>query len=213
LYFELMKSESLAVSVRTELGRQGVKRLRHLDQTPAVIYGRGLTPQSLQVDAKKLENLIHHAPSEAILVELEVSGDSNTKRTALVHEVQHHPLNGNILHVDFQEIGEGEQVTITVPIEPEGEAVGVKTGGGILEHVLFFTKLTGHPKDLPEVLTINVSALDTGESIHLGEISLPEGVTIVGNPKLPVCSISQTRASRAEQNLGEEDAAGEKKEG
>ena len=117
--------------------------------------------------------------------------DSNTtKRLALVQEVQHHPLSGKVLHVDFHEVAENELVTITVPVEPTGEAVGVKTGGGTLEHVLHKLKVRALPKDLPEIIQIDVSALEVGKSVHIGEITPPAGVELLGDKKLPVFAVA-----------------------
>ena len=83
------------------------------------------------------------------------------------------PLTGKVLHVDFHEVAENEKVTVMVPVETIGEAEGVKTEGGVLEHVLFKIKVRGLPKDLPEVITVDVSHLKIGQAIHLGEIKAP----------------------------------------
>src|SRR5437879_12939665 len=108
--------------------------MRAAGRIPAVNYDRQNQPQKLEVNAKEMETLIHHSVSENLLVDLEVKDDSRPKRLALVQEVQHHPLSGQVLHVDFHEVAENEKVTISVPVETVGEAVGVKTGGGTLGH-------------------------------------------------------------------------------
>src|SRR4029077_13903564 len=120
-----------------------------------------------------LEDLIHHSLSENILVDLALD---TAKHLALVQEVQHHPLSGKVLHVDFHEVSATEKVTVMVPVETVGEAAGVKTGGGVLEHVLFKLKVRALPKDIPEQIVIDVTSLELGKSIHLGEITAPEGV-------------------------------------
>src|SRR5208283_5138593 len=102
---------------------------------------------------------------ENLLVDLEVKNDARPKRLALVQEIQHHPLSGKVLHVDFHEVAENEKVTIFVPVETTGEPAGVKTGGGTLEHVLHKLKVRALPKDLPEQLTLDVTALEIGKSI------------------------------------------------
>jgi large subunit ribosomal protein L25 len=108
----------------------------------------------------------------------------------LVQEVQHHPLSGKVLHVDFHEVAENERVTVTVPVETVGEAAGVKTGGGVLEHVLFKIKVRALPRDLPEVINVDVSLLEIGQSIHLHEIPLPSGVEVIGDKNIPVISVA-----------------------
>src|SRR5213076_1443779 len=138
----------------------------------------------------ELRNVIHHSASENVLLDLSVKDDPRGKRLALVQEVQHHPLKGHVLHVDLHEVAENEKVTIFVPVESTGEAVGVKTGGGVLEHVLFKLKVRALPKDLPEQITVDVTPLEIGQSIHLGEIPLPPGVEVIGDRKVPVISVA-----------------------
>src|SRR5215472_18721709 len=132
-----MKSVPLNAFPRALARRAGAKQLRTAGRIPAVIYGRQAKPQNLEVNAKEMENLIHHSISENLLVDLEVKDDPRPKRLALVQEVQHHALSGKVLHVDFHEVAENEKVTIMVPVETTGEATGVKNSGGVLEHVLF----------------------------------------------------------------------------
>lgn len=157
---------------------------------PAVIYGGQTKPQNLEVSAKDVENLIHHSASENLLVDLAIEKDARPKRLALVQEMQHHPLNGKLLHVDLHEVSETEKVTVMVPVESTGEAVGVKTGGGVLEHVLFKIKVRALPKDLPEVIEVDVTNLEIGQSIHLGDIKPPAGVEILGDKKVSVLSVA-----------------------
>jgi large subunit ribosomal protein L25 len=145
-----------------------------------------------------MENLIHHAVSENVLVDLAVKDDTRPKRLALVQEVQHHPLSGSILHVDFHEVAENEKVTVMVPVETTGEAVGVKTEGGVLEHVLFKIKARALPKDLPEQITVDVSHLNIGQAIHIGEIKPPEGVELLGDKNIPVIAVAAPRTEEEE---------------
>jgi large subunit ribosomal protein L25 len=185
-----MKSVSLSAYPRQLARRGGVRKVRSNGRIPAVIYGRQAQPQNLEIGLKELDDLIHHSASENILVDLEVKDDTRPKRLALVKELQHHVLTGKVLHVDLHEVAENEKVTVTVPVETTGEATGVKTGGGVLEHVLFKLKLRALPKDLPEVLVVDVTKLEIGQSIHIGEIPLPEGVEVLGDKGIPVISVS-----------------------
>jgi large subunit ribosomal protein L25 len=193
-----MKSVALNAFPRTLGRRAGAKKLRSAGRVPAIIYGRQAQPQSLEIKAKEMEDLIHHSISENLLVDLAVKDDSRPQRLALVQEVQHHPLTGKVLHVDFHEVAENEKVTIMVPVETVGEAVGVKTGGGVLEHVLFRIKARGLPKDLPEQITVDVSHLNIGQAIHLGEITAPPGVELVGEKQVPVIAVAAPRTEEEE---------------
>lgn len=185
-----MKSVPLTAFARTLTRRSGAKKLRAGGRIPAVIYARQDTPQNLEVDRRTFEDMIHHAVSENMLLDLAIDGDGRPKRLALLQEVQHHPLTGKVMHVDFHEVSADEKVTVMVPVEPVGEAAGVKTGGGVLEHVLFKVKVRSLPKDLPEVISVDVSALNIGQSIHIGEIQAPAGVEILGDKKIPVLSVA-----------------------
>jgi large subunit ribosomal protein L25 len=195
-----MKSVPLNAFPRTQSRRSGAKKLREAGRIPAVIYGRQTKPENLEVVARELGDLIHHAASENILVDLAVD---QSKRLALVQEVQHHPLSGKVLHVDFHEVSATEKVTIMVPVETTGEAAGVKTGGGVLEHVLFKIKVRALPKDLPDQLVVDVSHLEVGKSIHLGEIKAPEGVEILGDKKVPVIAVALPKTEAEEAAAAE----------
>lgn len=216
-----MKSVSLNAAPRVQGRRAGAKALRTAGRIPAVIYGRQVTPQNLEVNAKEMEDLIHHSASENLLVDLAVKDDQRPKRLALVQEVQHHPLTGKVLHVDFHEVAEDEKVTVNVPVETSGEAEGVKTDGGTLEHVLFKIKVRGLPKDLPEVITVDVSHLKIGQAIHLGEIPAPANTEILGDKHISVIAVAAPRteeeeaaeaAAAADAVLGEVEMIKEKKE-
>jgi large subunit ribosomal protein L25 len=185
-----MKSVSLTAYSRTLAKRSRVKKLRTSGRVPAVIYGGQTKPQNLEIDLIELKNLIHHSASENILVDLLVTGDPKPKRLALVQEVQHHALSGAVLHLDLHEVSETEKVTIMVPVETTGEAAGVKNGGGVLEHVLFKIRVRALPKDLPEVVTVDVTSLEIGQSIHLGDIPVPAGVEILGDKKVSVIAVA-----------------------
>jgi large subunit ribosomal protein L25 len=193
-----MKSVSLSAFPREMSKRTGVKKVRANGRIPAVIYGRHNKPENLEVTSKDLKNVIHTAHSEILLVDLSVSGGKG-KRLALVRDIQHHPLSGQMLHIDFQEVAETEKVTAMVPVETVGEAAGVKTGGGVLEHVLFKIKCRATPKDLPEAIVIDVSKLEIGQSIHVGEIQPPSGVEIIGHKEAPVvaCAAPISEAQEA----------------
>src|SRR5688572_2877967 len=194
-----MKTVPLTAYPRTLGRRAGSKKLRSEGRVPAVIYGRETKPQSVEVSHKDVENLLHHSVSENLLVDLSIEKDARPKRLALLQELQHHPLSGKLLHVDLHEVSESEKVTMMVPVETVGEAAGVKTGGGVLEHVLFKIRVRALPKDLPEVLEVDVTALEIGQSIHLGEIKAPPGVEILGDKKVSVISVAAPITEAQEQ--------------
>lgn len=215
-----MKSVSLTAYPRAFTRRAGLRAVRAKARVPAIIYGRHNPPQNLEINLKDLENVIHHSASENVLLDLAVENDSKPRRLALVQEVQHHPLSGKVLHIDLHEVVENEKVTVMVPVETEGEAAGVKTGGGVLEHVLFRLKVRALPKDLPETITVDVSHLEIGHSIHIADIKPPENAEILGDKKIVVISVAlpKTEAQEAAEEAaaatvpGEPEMIREKKE-
>ena len=202
-----MKSVSLTAYPRSAKRRNALGPLRNSGRIPAVIYGAGETPQSLEVNSRDLDTVLHHHISETLLVDLNVDSDARPQRLALVQEVQHHPLSRRVMHVDFHEVSASEPVIISVPVEASGEAIGVKTGGGVLEHVLYKIKVRALPKDLPEAIMVDVTNLEVGRSIHLGDIQPSEGVEILGNKELVVlaCAAPKTE-EQAEAELAPAEA-------
>jgi large subunit ribosomal protein L25 len=204
-----MKSVALKAYPRSQVQRAEVTKLRRAGRVPATIYGRQTKPQNLEVNSKEFADLLNHSVSENLLVDLSVENDARSKRLALVQEIQHHPIDGKVLHVDFHEVAENEKVTVHVPVETTGEAAGVKTGGGTLEHILFKLKVRCLPKDLPEQITVDVSHLEIGKSIHLGDIKAPEGVQIIGDKHISVIAVAAPRAEEEVAATAAAPAAGD----
>ena len=170
----MAKQVKLMAERRTAIGRSAVRKLKAAGSVPAVMYGSKDKPEALQVSRRDINSLLSHAAGENILVELEIAGKS---RLALVQEVQHAPLGGAVLHVDFHAVSQDEVIQADVPLEPIGTANGVKNMGGLLEQNLRSLAIECLPRDLPDVIRVDVSVLDIGDSIHVREIQLPAGVT------------------------------------
>jgi large subunit ribosomal protein L25 len=182
----MAKQVKLTAERRTATGRSAVRKLKATGSVPAVIYGAKDKPEPLQVSRRDINAMLSHAAGENILVELEVAGKS---RLALVQEVQHAPVGGAILHIDFHAVSVDEKIQADVPLEPVGTANGVKNMGGLLEQNLRTLEIECLPRDLPDVLRVDVSALNIGDAIHVREIPLPEGVTTRVQPDLTAFSV------------------------
>ncbi len=172
----MAKQVKLTATRRSGIGRSAVRKIKAQGSVPAVIYGGKTQPELLQVAKRDISNMLSRASGENILVELEIDGESGG-RLALVQEVQHSPLGGDILHVDFHAVSLDEMIEAEVPLEPTGTAEGVKTFGGLLEQNVRSLEIECLPRDLPDVITVDVSHLNIGDAIHVREIKLPEGVT------------------------------------
>ena len=185
----MAKQVKLKAEPRSEIGRSAARRLKAKGIIPAVVYGGKEKSQPLQVSSRDINRMLSHASGENILVELEISGQK-APRTALLQEVQHSPLGDEILHVDFHAISMDEKIEASVPLEPLGIAVGVKTSGGLLDQNIRSLTVECFPKDLPDKITVDVSALNIGDSIHVRDIKLPSGVVAKVNVDLTAFSVA-----------------------
>lgn len=187
----MAKQQKLQAQTRTSLGRSAVNKIKQQGLVPAVIYGGTEPPQSLSINAREISNLLARAVSEHVLVDLEIAdGGQVQNRLALIQEVQHHPLRRHVLHVDFHAVRADEKIHAEIPIETIGEPNGVRNFGGILELALHALQVECLPRDLPDVITIEVSALNVGEAIHVKDVALPAGVIARAAPELTVVRVA-----------------------
>ena len=214
----MAKQVKLKVEPRTATGRSAARRLKARGIVPAVVYGGKEKSQPLQVSARDINAMLSHASGENILVELEIAGQKAT-RTALLQEVQHSPVGGDVLHVDFHAISMDEKIQADVPLEPLGVPNGVKNFGGLLEQNLRALAIECLPRDLPDRITVDVSALNIGDSVHVRDIKLPAGVTAKVQAELTAFSVmapvieEEPVAAEAEATAGPEVITAKKEEG
>jgi len=187
----MAKQVKLSARPRADVGRNSVKHLRSRGVVPAVIYGHKDQPANLEINNREIAALLKHAIGENILVELEIEGTAT--KLSLIQEVQHHPVRGDILHVDFLEVATDEVLNTEVPIEPFGDADGVKNFGGLLEHSLRSLAIECLPKDLPENIRVDVSALGLNQSLHVRDLVLPAGVRATSDADLTVFIVAESK--------------------
>ena len=192
----MAKTVSLQVSQRAAVGRTALKAVRKAGRVPGVLYGKTkdkpVRARSIEIDARKLASILQSSTSENVLVDVELTdagGKKVDQHLALLVDVQHHPIKDYIIHIDLHEIAQDEILHAEVPVTSEGEPVGVKTGGGLLETMLRTIRVACLPRNLPDMITVDVSHLEIGHSVHVREIKLPEGVTTTNPPELPVFSV------------------------
>lgn len=187
----MAKQLKLSAQTRSVVGRTAVKKIKAQGLVPATIYGGHDQPVNLSLNKREISTLLLRATSEHVLVDLEIAdGAEKSSRLALIQEVQHHPIRRDVLHVDFHAVREDEKLHAEIPVEPFGEPAGVKNFGGILEIALHSLSIECLPKDLPELIRIDVSGLGVGEAIHVKDIALPEGVTAHADGDLTVVRVA-----------------------
>jgi len=187
-----MATASLSATRRTGTGKGNARSLRRDGQIPAVIYGHARESQSLAVSARDLEKLLSHISAANSVVELAVEG---TTSRALIREIQRHPFKRMILHVDFQELVGGEKMTVRVPLRLIGTPVGVRLGGGIIDHTLRELTISVDPAQMPSQIEVDITDLELGQSIHVSGVKVPAGVTVLDEPGAAVVVIATPRAA------------------
>src|SRR3954466_4186591 len=162
-----MATVSLAAKTRDTIGTGNARKLRQAGEVPAVIYGHSRDAQSLSLNSRDVEKLLHQIAGTSTVIELTVDG--KMART-LIREVQRHPFRRNILHVDFQELVAGEKVTVNIPLRFIGIAEGVRNSGGVLEEVMHQLQIKVDPSAIPDHIDVDVTAITVGHSFHVGDL-------------------------------------------
>ena len=178
----------LEASVRTSQGKTAAGVLRREGLIPGVIYGEEAAAISIQVAARDLNRVLHTKAGGNVLITLHLKEDSKKlpESTVLIKELQHHPVLHQIIHVDFHRISLTKRITVTVPLAFKGEAVGVKTAGGILEHLRWDLEVECLPTQIPAQIPMDVSSLELGKTLFAKDVPLLEGVRLVTDSGLPV---------------------------
>ena len=188
----------LCAEFRDDLGKGASRRLRRLeDKVPGVLYGGAVDPLPLSIAYRDLSKAMQEEAFFAQILELAV-GDKT--QSCVLREVQRHPATEKVQHVDFLRIREDLPLQMNVPLHflNEESCVGVKLGGGRIAHNLIEVEISCLPRDLPEYIEVDVGELDVGSSVHLSDLELPEGVTIVAlglgeDRDIPVVSVTTRR--------------------
>lgn len=204
-----MEKVIIKAHVRTETGKRVAKDLRAKGLVPANVYRAGEGATSIQLPIGELAEALHTKAGENVLITLKVSGGKSAikDKTVLIKEIQREPIRDGILHVDFNEISLTETLKINVPLSSKGEPVGVKVDGGVLEHIMWEVQVECLPTDIPEKIEIDVSNLKMGESLHVKDIVLPEGVKILNDPELITMIVKAPKVEVPKEEVAAEGAA------
>ncbi len=177
----------LNVTPRAQTGRSASRRLRKANRVPAILYGKHTSPESLSIEGPEFVRLLKSVAGRAVLIEL-ARADKSDQALSFLQEVQRDPITDKYLHVDLQEVKSDEKFEIRVPIQTVGESFGVKNQSGVLELNTHQLRVRCLPKDLPEVITIDVTELKVGETIKIGALKPVAGVEFMDTKGQPVVS-------------------------
>lgn len=183
-----MATVELKVEARDKVGTGGAKKIRSEGFFPAVLYGEGEEVRTLSVDSKEFYSVIHTTARENVVLSLKIEGNDGGECIAIIKEIQYHPVRRDILHVDFQHISMSKEIVIRVPVEIKGEAVGVKTRGGILEVIHREIEVECLPGDIPDAIAVDVTELDVGDSLQVKDLRV-EKAKILSEPDETVVTI------------------------
>ena len=199
---------------RKSKGTGASRRLRHEGTTPGILYGGVKDSISLEIDTKELFMQFRHEAFHASILTLNLEGK---KESVILRDFQMHPVRNNIQHIDFQRINENEKISVKVPFHfiNEETAPGVKIEGGLVSHIMTEIDISCLPKDLPQYIEVDLGELAMGESIHLSEVTVPEGVeltSLTDENDPAITSISKPKVVVEEEIVTEASEEGEEVE-
>jgi len=197
-----MEDTKLIAKKRDQRGSSNARRMRRAGNLPAVVYGEGKEASSVQLNMHAFEELLHHHTSETIITEIALEGGGDT--SVLVKEVQRHPVNGSITHVDLQKIIAGQAIQVDILLSLVGEAEGVKEGG-VLDQVMHSISVECLPRNLVESIEVDISEMSIGDSLCVADLALGSKFVTTLDADAIVASVAIPRAEEEpeEGELGE----------
>lgn len=205
-----MQIINLDVSVRELKGSKKSRALRRAGKIPAIVYGHGMEPVSLEVQKRNLYTTMHTKSGSNVIVNLQLAGVSLKESTCLIKDVQYNPVTDEIAHVDFTVISMTEKIQVDVPLEIQNseEAPGVKEGG-VLDVMHHTIKIECLPTQIPETIVVDAKGLKINDLVHAGELKLPAGVVCLLNADEVVCGVHAVKEEKPAEAVVEEGAAAE----
>jgi large subunit ribosomal protein L25 len=191
-----MEDTKLIAKKRDLQGSSNSRRLRKTGNLPAVIYGEGKDATAIQLETHAFEQLLHHHASETILVEIELEGEGVI--SALVKDVQHHPVSSDLVHVDLQKVIAGKLMQVDIAVELNGEAAGVKAGG-TLDHVMHSITVECFPRHIVESVEIDVSEMEIGTALYVSDLDLGADFKVLADAEAIVASVAEPRVEEEEE--------------
>jgi large subunit ribosomal protein L25 len=195
----------LNATARTATGNGPARVMRSDGRVPAILYGRNTEPMLLSVNIHELELVLKKHSINQVLLNLVINNGGTVAKPAMIKELQTHPVSRKYLHVDFYEIDMQRKIRVDIPVVATGKSIGVENGG-VVQVVRRDLEVLCLPGEIPESIIIDITNLDMGDSVHVKEIPLPEGVEIPADVNFTVLTILSPRVEvEAEEGEGEEE--------
>ncbi len=186
------KDLSLTTERRERLGTTGAHALRADGKIPAVVYGHGTAPEHVAIDARVFSELLHHSGRNAIIT---LADGKRKRETAIVRDVQIHPVSRRIIHADLQRISANEAIDARLAIVTVGVSEGVRNFGAVMDVITHELEIEGPADKIPEHLEIDVTALNVHEHVSAADVKLPEGFKLLTSPETIVVTIEPSRTA------------------
>lgn len=204
-----MELIELKTNIRTTTGNGPARRLRQKGQIPAVLYGPGTESVLLSVNINDIDMILKKGRIGQALLNLVILNNEETStKTVMVKELQHHPVSRDFLHIDFYEVAMDRKIMVNIPVTTIGKAKGVETGG-ILQIIRRELEVQCFPLDVPESIEIDITDLDVGDSIHVGDISRQSGIEFLGEENFTVVTVVTPKIEEEEEVVEEAEEEGE----
>lgn len=194
----------LKTNVRTAVGNGPARALRREGRVPAVLYGPDTEPIMLSVSVSDMENVFKQGSAGQMLLKLLIQNGETSSRSAMIKEVQLHPVSRNLLHIDFYEIAMDRKIRVKVPVVATGKSKGVEDGG-ILQIIRREIEVYCFPNKVPETIEIDITDLEIGDSIHVGEIPAEEDVEWIDEAHFTVVTVLSPKIEEVEEEVEEVD--------
>ncbi len=199
-----MSETILNASTGRELGSSATRRLRSQEQIPAVVYGLGMDPLSVSVDRRELRGAVSGGAGLNTILDLTIDGKMYP---SIIKEVQRHPVRLNITHLDFIQVDLNAEIVVSIPVRLTGESEEVNNNNGLIDQIMTELEVSTTPRNIPEEVVVDVSAMDMDSTIHIEDLELPAGVTATGDSDRTVVTVSIMRTPVLDEEAAEAEAA------
>lgn len=203
-----MKRYEMETRKRVRIGKGGARSVRRDDLVPAIVYGGEQEPLPVSVDRHSMELMLRGGETENVLINLKLEGNDIL---TLVRDVQHHPVNGGIEHLDFLRVSEDKPIRTSVPLHSIGTSQGERNGG-VFELVLREVEIECLPLDIPDFIEFDITNLDLGQSLHISDLPENPKVTILSDPENSIATVSAPSSMEAPSSGGDAEGEGEEED-